>query len=136
MPGPFSVAEGLRLNPIMEMKKLGSLPPPKLTDITSSASTVNYAVRVCVLAPVLMGPPPFKKKREPEVNVRGGVSTKAVDVTSGSRSCSAESAGFCCRFYPRLPFRCHERANSLQLTVGPCVGGRGSRGGTRHRRSS
>lgn len=62
--------------------------PPKLMAIISSASPVDCAVIICLLAPMLMGSL-LRKKREPEVDMR--MYMKAVDA-SGSRSSCAESA--------------------------------------------
>ena len=49
--------------------------------ISSAATTVDHAVSVCFLVPMLMGLP-FRKERKPE----DGVHTKAVEVASGSLS--------------------------------------------------
>lgn len=55
---------------------------PKLIATTSSASTVDKAVSVCIMAPMLMGPPSGKYRKKTEDALR--VYTKAVDVSNGS----------------------------------------------------
>lgn len=47
----------LKLNSIMGVREVGSPTPPHNLIATSSASIVDSAVSVCVLAPKLMGPP-------------------------------------------------------------------------------
>lgn len=115
---------GLETQPHNGNEELGSLPPPKLFDITSSASTVNYAVRVCVLTPMLMGPPPFKKKREPEVNVRGGGCTRRpwMSRVAPGRPLVNQQV-FAVGFPRRCPSAVMSARTPLHLTVGPCVGG-------------
>ena len=53
----------------------------KLIAVTGSASTVNYAVSLCVLASILMGSS-FRVERKLEVGLR--VYAKAGDVVSGA----------------------------------------------------
>ena len=63
--------------------------PSKLIAVISSPSTVDHAVSVCFLVPMLMGPP-FRKKRKPEVGLQ--VYTKAVEVAIGSWPSCLDSA--------------------------------------------
>ena len=69
---------------------MASFPSAKLMPVINSACTVDHAVSICDLFPILVGPP-SSKRRKPEVGLR--VYTKAVDVASGSLSSCVGSAG-------------------------------------------
>ena len=61
----------------------------KLIAVISSASTVNYAASLCVVASTFMGSS-FRLERKPEVGLR--MYTKAGDVASGFWSSCVDSA--------------------------------------------
>lgn len=82
--------------------------------VISSATTLNFAVTVCYLAPMLMGPP-FRKKRKPEIGLR--VYTKGVEVATSSWSPCVNSADPPPVLASRFSFRHRERVDTLQLTI-------------------
>lgn len=91
VPQRSSVA--IRLGPPLhrEIEEVGRLfPPQSCFRSISSTSTVDGAIIICVLAPMLMGPP-FRKKRKLDFIVL--MYTKVVNVAIGSRSSLENSSG-------------------------------------------
>ena len=85
---------------MLQLERQVSSFPSKLIAVTSSSSTVDHAVRVSFLVPMLMGPP-FRKERKPEVGLP--LCTRAVEVASGSWSSCGDSVDTVSRFIRRCP---------------------------------
>ena len=80
---------GLEAQLYVEIGEAGNSLSHKLIAVISSAYTVDHALSVCFLVPMLVGPP-FRKKRKAEVGLR--VYTEAIEVASGSWSSCVNSA--------------------------------------------
>ena len=89
MLGPLSVAWDLRLNFVLKLERSVTSFPSQPIAVIGSASAVDYAASLCVLASFFMGSS-FRIERKPEVDLR--VYTKAGDVACGSWSFCVDCA--------------------------------------------